>query len=315
MRSNIVSRIIKMIKRLRNAALAFVQMYPCFLQKRTILLMVLLEILLLWFFYTTRPRVQTFDFKQLLEPRTRPPLIQRPYTISVPELFYPQIAVIVEFRIVEQLIVIVHNVNHHIPAMWPIQMFHGQDNENLIRNSTLAPLIESGKIFLTMMNETYQRNRTNELLTTAAFWQRVRGEKILFFQIDSVMCSNSPHKITDYLEYDYIGAPWDKLWFSFDKKYLVGNGGFSLRTRSRVLALIQSIPYDRALPEDVWVAQNIHRVNGSVAPIHIAKTFAMESLIYDRPLAVHRFIWSKKLRTEVSSRCPEALLIMPDDGR
>lgn len=241
--------------------------------------------------------------------------IQKPYTISIPEMFYPQIAVIVEFRVLEQLIVIVHNVNHHIPPMWPIQMFHGIENEQLIRNSTLAPLIESGKVFLTLMNETYDKNRTNELLTNTSFWQRVRGEKILFFQIDSIMCSNSPHKITDYLQYDYVGAPWDKDWFSFNKRYRVGNGGFSLRTRSKVLALLESVPYDSRLPEDVWMAQNMHRVKGWIPPVSVAKTFAVESILYERPLAVHRFIWNKKLRLQVSNTCPEALLIMPQRTR
>jgi hypothetical protein len=121
----------------------------------------------------------------------------------------PYTAVIVEFRAVDQLVAIVHNVNYHIPSAWPIQIFHGKSNEDFIRNSTLAPLIERGKIILSYMNEIYDRNRTNELLTTPNFWRSVCGEKILFFQIDSIMCSNSPHRVTDYVPYDYVGAPWE----------------------------------------------------------------------------------------------------------
>ncbi len=55
--------------------------------------------------------------------------------------FYPHIAVVVESRTVDHLVAIVHNVNHHIPSTWPIQIFHGKDNLNFIKNSTLAPLI------------------------------------------------------------------------------------------------------------------------------------------------------------------------------
>ncbi|CAF1409748.1 unnamed protein product [Adineta steineri] len=108
------------------------------------------------------------------------------------------------------------------------------------------------------MNTNYNPSKTNTLLTDEKFWKQISGEKILLFQIDSIMCSNSPHKITDYLQYDFIGAPWN----------LVGNGGFSLRSRSKILALIQ---YDSFPPEDAWYAQNLHRLNASIAPIHIAK--------------------------------------------
>jgi hypothetical protein len=230
------------------------------------------------------------------------------------DIFYPNIAVLVEFRSLDHIIAVVRNVNNHIPSSWPIQIFHGKENEHFIRNSTLAPLIATGKVFLTLMNETFGEGRTNELLTTPAFWKRVRGEKILFFQIDSAMCSNSQHKVTDFLQYDYIGAPWDLSWFSFNKTHRVGNGGFSLRTRSKILALLALVPYDNKMPEDVWYAQNMHRVNGSIPPVEIAKTFAVESVYYDRPLGVHKSGWTRKFRAKLSRTCPESMLITPKGG-
>jgi hypothetical protein len=226
--------------------------------------------------------------------------------------FYPHIAVLVEFRTTDFIVSIVNNINSHIPSSWPIQIFHGKENENFIRNSTLQSLITSGKIFLSLMEEVYGKSRTNELLTTPKFWERVRGEKILFFQIDSVMCSNSPHKITDFLQYDYVGAPWDPSWFAFSKTEFVGNGGFSLRSRSKTLALLALIPYDRKLPEDVWYGLNLRRVNGSVAPMNIAQTFAVESIYYDRPLGAHRFNLRCSIRTKLFQTCPEAMMIMPE---
>ncbi len=231
---------------------------------------------------------------------------------SLSEIIYPNIAVIVEFRAVDHIIAIVHNVNRHIPSSWPIQIFHGKDNEKFIRNSTLAPLIASGKVFLTLMEEAYGRNRTNELLTTPAFWKRIRGEKILFFQIDSVMCSNSRHKVTDFLQYDYIGAPWRLSNFVSDKNYHVGSGGFSLRTRSKILALLAFISYDKSIPEGVWYAKNMHRVNGSIPSMEIAKTFAVESMYYDRPLGVHSYRWHCGFRVKLARSCPESMLVMSD---
>ena len=232
--------------------------------------------------------------------------------ITPENIFHPNIAVIVDFRIADHIVAVVHNVNHHIPSTWPIQIFHGKENFGFIMNSTLAPIIKTGKIFLTLMDDVYDRARTDSLLTDSKFWLRVRGEKILFFQIDSAMCSNSAHKITDFLQYDYIGAPWDLSFFTFDRKYRVGNGGFSFRSRSKLLALLALIPYDNKFPEDVWYAQNLHRVNGSIPTIEVAKTFAVESMYYDRPLGVHRFPWHCQFRADLGRTCPESMMIMPD---
>jgi len=162
------------------------------------------------------------------------------------------------------------------------------------------------------MTDVYGREQTDLLLTDPKFWKRVQGEKILFFQIDSAMCSNSPHKVTDFLQYDYIGAPWDLSFFTFNQTYRVGNGGFSLRTRSKILALLESVPYNKKIPEDVWYAQNMHRVNGLIPSIEIAKTFAVESMYYERPVGVHRFPWHCRFRSDISRTCPEAMLVMPE---
>jgi hypothetical protein len=44
--------------------------------------------------------------------------------------------------------------------------------------------------------------------------------------------------------------------------------------------------------------------------MEIAKTFAVESVYYERPLAVHRFPWSTDFRKKLAETCPEALLTM-----
>ena len=225
--------------------------------------------------------------------------------------FYPCIAVLVEFRRTDRIISVVDNVYLHIPSSWPIQIFHGEENEDFIRSSTLGPWIASGKILLSLIRSLENDNNTNRLLTDAKFWREIRGEKVLFFQIDSIMCSNSPHRITDYLQYDYIGAPWNPTWYP---NHSVGNGGFSLRSRSKTLALIEMIPYNFDQPEDVWYAQNFHRVNASIASVDVAKTFAVESIFYERPVGVHRFPWRCDFRRKLSRTCPEAVLVLPNGG-
>jgi Protein of unknown function (DUF5672) len=83
----------------------------------------------------------------------------------------------------------------------------------------------------------------------------------------------------EYLEYDYIGAPW---WY--DHGYTVGNGGFSLRSKK----LMEIIATDMTLsqrvneePEDAYICCTIRKeLEGRgvrFAPIELAKKFAFES--------------------------------------
>lgn len=202
---------------------------------------------------------------------------------------------------------------------WPIQIFYGKTNEHFIRTSpALAPLIASRRILLTELKSEVNDNfgiRTNELFTNASFWYQIQGDKVLFFQIDSIMCSNSPHKVTDYLHYDYIGAPWDAKLFGGLKGSPVGNGGFSLRSRSKTLQLLQMIKWDgepEPVAEDVWYAINLRRyLNASIAPVEVAKTFAVESVFYERPLGVHKLVLFRRDRLRLYETCPEARLVPP----
>ena len=51
----------------------------------------------------------------------------------------------------------------------------------------------------------------------------------MVFQTDSVICDENSKLINDYMLYDYVGAPW---------KDAVGNGGFSLRRKSKALEMM-----------------------------------------------------------------------------
>lgn len=234
-----------------------------------------------------------------------------------PPAKYPNIAVIVDFRSNDPLISAIMNIYHHLPSSWPIQIFHGKDNLQFFQNSSaLKPLILNGSIILTewkgKLTKDYTLN-TNRIFTNISFWQQIQGDKILFFQSDSIMCSNSPHKITDYLQYDYIGAPWDYEVCCGLKNVPVGNGGFSLRSRIKSIQLLQMVPWTDDNPhEDIWFGLNLYRyLNASIAPVKIAKTFAVESIYYPYPMAVHKLLLPYRQRRRLYQTCPEARLVPP----
>jgi len=220
---------------------------------------------------------------------------------------FENMAAIVELRSTARLVTTVLNVIHNIPENWPIQIFYSESNAEFINKSRLSTHVQSGKIILTKLDN-YEGNDfshyTNFLFTDISFWEQVRGEKVLFFQIDSIMCSNSPHKITDYLKYDYIGAPWNH------REPRVGNGGFSLRSKNKTLILLKKMRYCGGDNEDVWYSKHMSSV-GTIAPLNIAKTFSIESIFYVNPLAVHKMVLGGMELKELCEACPDARLVHP----
>ncbi|CAF1148086.1 unnamed protein product [Didymodactylos carnosus] len=113
---------------------------------------------------------------------------------------------------------------------------------------------------------------------------------------------------SDYLEYDYVGAPWN-----LSNPRAVGNGGFSLRSRSKTLEVLEIREYAGRGNEDEWYSVYLHDVNAKFAPSSVARTFAVETQYYRQPMAIHKPIYLKPLQTkQLCTMCPEAKHILKD---
>ncbi|CAF0842042.1 unnamed protein product [Adineta steineri] len=223
---------------------------------------------------------------------------------------YPGVAVLINNRTDLNIPSRILNVLMHIPNTWPVQIIHSTSNyEYLIQSNDLKPYIDNGRIILTKLFDEKLFSLPNKLFTAIQFYELIPGEKILIFQLDSLFCSNSPHKITDYLQYDYIGAPWGIT----SKSGMVGNSGFSLRTRSKTIELLTNHPYDLSTNEDLWFASNYHLVNANIPTTEIAATFSVETQYYPKPLGVHMpgNYLNMKDYTNLCIQCPELRMIWP----
>lgn len=123
-------------------------------------------------------------------------------------------------------------------------------------------------------------------------WQYIDTTHVLLVQHDGFILN--PEAWTDeYLDYDYIGAPWLVAdWsvtnFSFPQeligKFVVGNGGFSLRSK-KILELASKLSQAGIIiklhPEDVslcvWYRELLEDKGIKFAPIDLAKRFSFES--------------------------------------
>ena len=155
--------------------------------------------------------------------------------------------------------------------------------------------------------ENLTQSEYSELLTTSYFWNLLKGEKILIYQEDSILFKNN---IQDFLKYDFIGAPFNKR--SDDTPNSVGNGGLSLRSKSKMLEVINLIPVDDCVfnnstlnymeyakmtfpPEDVYFSKCMQDFQiGNVADWNSAYNFSSEQIFNPNSFGGHKFWISNK---------------------
>lgn len=236
------------------------------------------------------------------------------------------IAVLVEPRVHAKLIPIVDNFVTHLPLHWRLQLFLCADGIALVKSvESLSYWIESGRllVFPAAMNAS-SKGAYSALLQSEQFWLSIQGDPVLIFQTDSVLCRNSSRPIADFLQYDYVGAPWPKSYFAATKfNGLCGNGGLSLRSKTMTLKAIRTFPINHfkgyhSEHEDMWFCAAFQSLGAKFAPRDIAHDFAVEAVFNARPLGVHQlpYPWDKmeggsqQNKSLFYSNCPEALLLL-----
>lgn len=120
----------------------------------------------------------------------------------------------------------------------------------------------------------------NNLLTSVRFWEHFKDyNRVLIFQHDSEILRFG---IDEFLEWDYVGAPW-----LFQHKG--GNGGLSLRNPQIMLKCIEKYPYNPSLGnEDIYFSNHIEKVGGRLAPREICSKFSCETIFKLGTFGVHK---------------------------
>lgn len=217
----------------------------------------------------------------------------------------PQLAgLIVETRDHVNLIPVIENFQEVLPDT-PIYVFHGITNEVKLRTRFGDSLI-----YIPMRSDDLTIRQYNYLMTHPQMWRSLRAGHLLVFQTDSVLFSNSDVNIADYMQYDYVGAPWNHLYkyymrnaFMFrgmDRHCWGGNGGLSLRRRQTMLKISErypylSIPYS---PEDVYFSNAMGAVEDAVSlPDRktAARLFFENVNTPELPLGCHKYLPERHL--------------------
>jgi len=173
--------------------------------------------------------------------------------------------------------------------------------ENLIKNifkKHIEPLkIKINKIIFLTSNESYKNNdwiihhipKLNYIQYSNLLFNGLGNyfddDKIIHIQTDGFMQNNDKWN-DEYLAYDYIGAPWPATCNWCKGNPLVGNGGFSIRSK-KLYNLTKNVmflsgPNSQILTtnDDVFISFTIREYleqNGiKFAPVELAKIFSVE---------------------------------------
>ena len=197
-------------------------------------------------------------------------------------------AIIVEPRKHAALSYVLNNILTNLSDDWNIVVCHGSLNREYIQNIITCELQNFvNRITLVDLGvDNLDYNQYARLWSNKSFYDNIPTEIFLKFETDSMIIPKNAHLIRQFLEYDYVGAPWP------DGQ--VGNGGFSLRKRSKMLEIIQKIRYVNGETEDGYFSKKLGQKNNNFS-VRIykptagkARMFSVETVFYDQPFACHK---------------------------
>ena len=226
--------------------------------------------------------------------------------------------VLIEYRCLPHLEFLIRNTIIKLGTKWSHTIICGNLNYDYMVSmcSTISNKI---KIIKTNYDNLFPSEYSN-FLASLNFWNLLNGEKILIYQEDTIIFKNN---IDDFLKWDYIGAPWPE--HQNDNTYGVGNGGFSLRSKSIMIKIIETVSIHNTIynsctqdyikntnstvpPEDVYFTKNMLDYNiGHLADRNSAFKFSTESIVNKNSFGGHQF-WLND--TEWKNRIYENIIFL-----
>lgn len=206
--------------------------------------------------------------------------------------------VLIEFRKLPHIEFLIRNTILKLGTKWCHTVVCGNINYDWVKDicSKISPNLNIVKLNYDNLSV----SEYSKLLASKYFWNLFNSDKILLYQEDTCIFKSN---IDEFLDYDYIGAPWPKS--SNINKYNVGNGGFSLRSKKIMIEVIEKInifdvkytqKYIDTPAEDIYFTKVMSENNiGKIADMETAYKFSHESLINNNSFGGHCFfLYNKK---------------------
>lgn len=182
-------------------------------------------------------------------------------------------AVIVETRPLKNIKEIV--LNHKEYSGFDILFFHGTENYDWVSGELNG--IE-GISFFNLGIKEIDANWYNRILTSKFFWNAIKTDKVLVFQHDSWMLRKG---IEEFYPYNFCGA------LIYHMEYPCQNGGLSLRDKSKMLEVIDKVPYDGRTNEDIYFTRGLQHIGGILPSKEVCMKFSVETIAGTGSLGYH----------------------------
>lgn len=142
---------------------------------------------------------------------------------------YKYTAVMIEPREHPAMEFVLQNFNDYLSDEWQFVVFHGTKNKEYTQ-TICDKVFLPGRVRLVNLGvENLTLSEYSGLFYNDLLYSNIPTETFLIFQTDTIICQKYKEQIQQFLEYDYVGAPWihDQVPGN------VGNGGLSLRKKVR----------------------------------------------------------------------------------
>jgi hypothetical protein len=220
-------------------------------------------------------------------------------------------AIIIEPRKHKALTFVLQNYAENLDEDWNFILIHSTENESYVADIMMNDKMQQYKSRFSLIHLGINNMKISDyncIFYNETFYDLIPTETFLIFQTDSMILRKNREKIKDFLKYDYVGAPWP-----YTMGYLgymkVGNGGLSLRKKSKMLELLkykkyavdaESIQrYGKYIAEDQFFCGFFVKEVKLYKPYwEKAKEFSIESVFYDAPFGIHA-CWKGLSQTEM----------------
>jgi hypothetical protein len=205
-------------------------------------------------------------------------------------------AIIIETRQHPALKFVLNNIIENLSNDWSIIIFHGTNNIDYVQ-SIVSELDQFRiKKIINLGVSTLTAKTYSDIFKNINFYSNIPTDIFLVFQTDSMILSENKQIINEFLGYDYVGSPWhpfaSKYHMNDENCKSVGNGGFSLRRKSKMVEIIKKKGYMGNNNEDIYFCFDIpDSVKYNRPSFEKAKQFSIETIFYESPFSIHNF-WS-----------------------
>ena len=203
-------------------------------------------------------------------------------------------AVIIEVTKHPALYFVLQNFLDNLSDEWTFVIFHGNNNEEYVKNilnEKLRNYISRIKLVKLNVSVSPRHNNMNNnydyVWKNSGIYDYIQTETFLVFKTDSIILKENKHILDYFLKYDYVGAPW--------RDEVVGNGGLSLRRKSKMLKIINKYDAGDKNEDEFFSRQNGVSLNRP--SFEDATKFSVETVFYESPFGIHN-CYNKNYLTE-----------------